>query len=43
MLPLDYCKRILNQGEEKFNETEVKEIRAYLYFIGQLELENNRL
>lgn len=41
VLTLDYCKTILNQGQRKFDDGEIKEIRAYLYFIGQLELETN--
>ena len=41
MLPIDFCKKILNKGTRKFNDEEVKLIREYLYLIGQIELENN--
>lgn len=43
VLTLDYCKTILNQGERKFNDEEIKEIRTYLYFIGQFEMETNSI
>ena len=43
VLTLDYCKTILNQGQRKFDDGEIKEIREYLYFIGQFELETNEI
>jgi hypothetical protein len=43
VITLEQCKTILNQGQRKFNDREIKEIREYLYFIGQLELETNGL
>lgn len=43
VITLEHCKTILNQGQRKFDDREIKEIREYLYFIGQLELETNGL
>lgn len=42
MLPLEYCKKILNKGESKYSEEEIKQIREFLYFIGQIEINNNK-
>lgn len=42
MIPLERCKKILNKGEHKYNEEEIRKIREYLYFIGQIETENNK-
>jgi hypothetical protein len=41
VLTLDYCKKVLNKGARKYSEEDIKEIRAYLYCIGQLEMETN--
>lgn len=41
MLTLDYCKKFLNKGERKYDEEEIKKIREFLYFIGELQLDNN--
>jgi hypothetical protein len=41
VLTLDYCKNILNKGGRKYTEEEIKKIREFLYFIGELQLENN--
>jgi len=41
VLTLDYCKKILNKGKRKYSEEEIKNIREYLYFIGELQLNNN--
>lgn len=45
MIVLENCKKILNKGERKYKDEEVKIIREYLYYIGglQLEIENNDL
>ena len=43
MITLDRCKEILNNGTRKYNSEEIREIRDYLYLIGQIELENNQL
>jgi len=41
VLTLDYCKKILNKGERKYSEEEIKNIKEYLYFLGELQLNNN--
>jgi len=41
VLTLDYCKKILNKGEKKYSEEEIKNIKEYLYFLGELQLNNN--
>ena len=41
MLTLKYCKDVLNNGERKYKDEEVKKIREYLYLIGNLQLEIN--
>ena len=43
MITLDRCKEILNNGTKRYNSEEIRDIRDYLYFIGQIELENNQL
>ncbi len=41
MLTIDYCKNILNKGERKYSEEEIRKIREFLYLIA--EIENNDL
>ena len=41
MITLEQCKKILNTGERKYKDEEIKMIREYLYFIGGLQLEAN--
>ena len=41
MIALENCKKILNKGERKYKDEEIKIIREYLYFIGGLQLEIN--
>ena len=43
MITLDRCKEILNKGTRKYNTEEIRIIRDYLYFIGQIELENYQI
>ena len=43
MLPLEYCKKILNKGDCKFSNEETKQIRDFLYSIGQIEINNNEI
>ena len=45
MITIEECKKILNKGSKKYNEEEIKKLRLYLYFIGeiQLELENKEI
>jgi hypothetical protein len=40
VLTIDYCKKVLNKGERKYSEEEIKQIREYLYFLGGLQLNN---
>ena len=42
MITLEQCKKILNKGERKHSKEEIRLIREYLYFIGQIEIENNQ-
>jgi hypothetical protein len=41
VITIEQCKNILNKGERKYNEEEIKNVRDYLYFIGELQLNNN--
>jgi hypothetical protein len=41
VITLEQCKKTLNKGERKYSEEEIKNIREYLYFIGELQLNNN--
>jgi hypothetical protein len=41
MITIEQCKKILNKGEKKYKDEEVKIIREYLYFLGDLQLEMN--
>jgi len=45
MITIEECKKVLNKGERKYKDEEIKKIREYLYFIGslQLEVDNNEL
>lgn len=38
-IPVEKCKKILNQGERKYSDEEIKKIRDYLYMIGELAYE----
>jgi hypothetical protein len=38
MISLVQCKKILNKGRRKYSDEEIKEIRNYLYIIGQIEI-----
>ena len=40
MITLEQCERILNKGIQKYNKEEVKQIKEYLYFIGEIETNN---
>ena len=39
MITLEQCKKILNKGEHKYSDDEIKQIKNYLYFIGRIENE----
>ena len=45
MITIEQSKKILNTGERKYQDEEIKKMREYLYFIAglQLEAENNEL
>ena len=42
MLSLIESKKILNAGERKYTDDEVMLIRAYLYLIGEIQMNNNK-
>lgn len=39
MLTLAESKKILNAGERKYTDEEVKLIREYIYFVAKLQIE----
>lgn len=39
MLNLLDCKKILNAGERKYTDDEVKQIRDYVYFLAKIQVE----
>ncbi|MDH6311176.1 hypothetical protein M2451_004107 [Dysgonomonas sp. PFB1-18] len=41
MVSLEVCKKILNKRNNKYSEEEIKLIRDYLYFLAELQIENN--
>lgn len=41
MLNLEQCEWILNKRGSEYTRDQIKEIREFLYFIGELEFENN--
>lgn len=41
MLPIESCKKVLNKGNRKYSEEEVRMVREFLYLIA--EIENNDL
>lgn len=43
MISFSVCKNILNNGIKKYNSEKIKAIRDYLYFIGQIELQYNKI
>jgi hypothetical protein len=36
MLSIEQCKKILNSGEQKYSDAEIKSIRSWLYSFGEL-------
>jgi hypothetical protein len=40
LITLENSEKILNKGTRKYNKEEIRQIREYLYFIGQLEIDN---
>jgi len=40
MLTLETCKKVLNNGEKKYSNGDVKQIREYLYLLAQLQIES---
>lgn len=41
MLSLNYCRSVLNKGERKYDDQEIKSIRDFLYIVAGIEMENN--
>jgi len=42
VISIEECKKILNKEGHKYSDENIKEIRNYLYFIGLIEIENNK-
>jgi hypothetical protein len=42
MISLTESKKILNKGERKYTDEEVKEIRDYLYKMAELQIETEK-
>lgn len=42
MITLEKCKEILNKGETKYDNEEIKLIRKYLYLLAELQIENEK-
>jgi len=42
VISIEECKKILNKEGRKYSDENIKEIRNYLYFIGLIEIENNK-
>lgn len=40
MLTILECKKILNKGERKYTDEEIKMIREFLYTVAEIENEN---
>lgn len=40
MLTLETCTKLLNNGKNKYNNDEVKQILEYLYLMAQLQIES---
>ena len=43
MLSLEICKKILNSGKNKYTYDEIKLIREYIFFLAELQIENNNV
>lgn len=43
MLSISESKKILNAGEHKYTDEEVKQIRDYVYFVAKLQIEMENL
>lgn len=39
MVTLEQCKKILNSGKRKYTDSEIKEIREFLYRMAELQIE----
>lgn len=40
MLTLERCEEVLKEHNEKMSREEVKQLREYLYFLANLQVEN---
>jgi len=43
MLTLETCTKVLNNGNKKYNNEEIKLIREYLYLLANLQVENENV
>lgn len=42
MITLEKCKKILNSGKRKYKDSEIKEIRDFLYRMAELQIESEK-
>lgn len=42
MVTLELCKKILNSGKRKYTDSEIKEIREFLYRMAELQIESEK-
>ena len=40
MLTIDDCKKILNRNGKKYSDSEIEQIRGFLWEIAQIEVKN---
>lgn len=40
MITLERCKQILNKGNKKINDEDIKLLREYLYLLAKLQIES---
>lgn len=39
MVTLELCKKILNSGKRKYSDTDIREIRKFLYSMAEMQIE----
>lgn len=43
MVTLELCKKILNSGKRKYTDSEIKDIREFLYRMAELQIESENI